>query len=119
MRHFGRIKYLSVLILFCLLLGSFQKYPTDGMYEADIFFENGVVYTVDKNNTIAQSLAVKDGIIVFVGAVKDGKKYKDAAKEIVDLKGGMLLPGFIDGHIHPITPDFFDFTRDRWSCRLA
>jgi len=109
MRHFGRIKYLSGLILFCLLLGSCQKCPMDGMYEADIFFENGVVYTVDKDNTIAQSLAVKKGIIVFVGTARDGKKYKAAAKEIVDLKGGMLLPGFIDGHIHPITPDFFDF----------
>ena len=75
----------------------------------DLFFENGIIYTADENNSIIQSLAVKDGIIVFAGSEKEGKTHKKNAAEIIDLKGGMLLPGFIDGHIHTITPAFFDF----------
>jgi len=75
----------------------------------DLFFENGVIYTADKNNSIVESLAVKDGIIVFVGSAEEGKLYKAIAQKVIDLNGGMLLPGFIDGHIHTITPEFFDF----------
>ena len=82
---------------------------SNSSFKADLFFENGAIYSVDENDTIAEVLAVKDGKIVFVGSAEEGKSYKESAKEIVDLQGGMLLPGFIDGHIHTISPDFFDF----------
>ncbi len=75
-----------------------------------IYFENGTIYTVDDQDTIAEALAIEDGVIVFVGAAEDGKTYREAAEEVVDLKGGMLLPGFIDAHIHSVMPEFFDFT---------
>ena len=82
--------------------------PTSSL-KADLFFENGVIYTVDEEDTIAQALAVKDGKIVFVGSAQEGTSYRENAAEVVDLRGGMLLPGFIDGHIHTVTPEFFDF----------
>lgn len=75
----------------------------------DTYFENGTVYTVDAQDSVAQALAVKDGKIIFVGSAVDGAPYKAAAKEVVDLNGGMLLPGFIDGHIHTATMEFFNF----------
>jgi len=82
-----------------------------GRYKkVDLYFENGTVYTANNENTVAQCLAVKDGKILFVGSNDEGASYRKIAKEIIDLKGGMLLPGFIDGHIHTITPAFFDFT---------
>lgn len=74
-----------------------------------VYFENGVVYTSTEEDTIAEALAMEDGKIVFVGSAKDGESYKEKAKEVVDLDGGMLMPGFIDGHIHTVTPNFFDF----------
>lgn len=77
---------------------------------ADIYFENGIVYTVDDADTVTEALAVKDGKIVFVGSAADGQAYKDVAAEVVDLDGGMLLPGFIDSHIHIASPEFFDFS---------
>ena len=78
--------------------------------KADLFFENGIIYTADNNNTVVQTLAIKDGLIVFTGSAEAGKPYRETAQEIIDLNGGMLLPGFIDGHIHTVTPAFFDFT---------
>lgn len=77
---------------------------------ADTYFENGVIYTADDGQTIAEALAVKDGRIVFVGSAQDGAAYKAAAGEVVDLQGNMMMPGLIDGHIHSVTPDFFDFS---------
>jgi len=100
-------------LLFPVLLGAILTFfcctQKNSSHKADLFFENGVIYTADKNDEIVQTLAVKDSVIVFAGSAEEGKPYKEGAKEVIDLKGGMLLPGFIDGHIHTITPAFFDF----------
>ena len=39
--------------------------PPEGA--ADLIFTNGKVFTVDHNNTIAQAVAIKDGLIQAVG----------------------------------------------------
>jgi len=70
----------------------------------DLFFENGVIFTADSRDSIAEALAVKDGKIVFVGSAEDGATYKEAAREVIDLESKMLMPGLIDGHIHSVTP---------------
>ncbi|MDL2214296.1 amidohydrolase [Clostridia bacterium OttesenSCG-928-O13] len=76
----------------------------------DIYFENGVIYTADDKDSMAEALAIQDGEIVFVGSAADGVLYKEAAAEVVDLEGKMMMPGLIDGHIHSLSPDFFDFS---------
>ena len=73
----------------------------------DTYFENGIIYTADQNNTVVDALAVKYGRIVFVGSADDGAPYKEVAKEVIDLGGKMMTPGMIDGHIHSGSgPDF-------------
>jgi len=104
MRYYKILYYL----IFCTFFGC-DCHPPDSFTKVDLYFENGTIYTVDDDDLIVQALAVKDGIIVFVGSAMDGKNYKEAAKEVIDLNGGMLLPGFIDGHVHTVTPEFFDF----------
>lgn len=84
---------------------SMEKLPA-----IDLYFENGMVYTVDNKSTVAQALAVKDGKIVFVGSAEEGRPYKEAAAKIVDLGGKMLLPGFVDTHIHIASAELFDFS---------
>ena len=79
---------------------------------ADRLFENGVIYTVDANDTMAEALAVKDGKIVFVGSGKEGERYRGPKTKVIDLKGRLMLPGFFDTHIHsPGTAagELFDF----------
>lgn len=105
-------KWISAILVFCLLLcfGSASSLAAQETLQVDSYFENGSIYTVDASDTVAQALAVKDGKIVFVGSEQEGERYKASAKEVVDLAGGMLLPGMIDGHIHIVSPSFFDFT---------
>lgn len=100
----------ALLLALAVLLGAAPGLAQDMAVQADVYFENGIVYTVDANNSVAEALAVKDGVIVFVGTAAEGAAYRAAADEVVDLAGGMLLPGLIDGHIHIASPDFFDFT---------
>lgn len=69
--------------------------------KADIVIRNGVIYTVDERNPYAEALAIKGDKITFVGNECDLNEYTDANTNVIDLKGGMALPGFVDCHIHP------------------
>lgn len=52
-----------------------------------------------EENPYAEVLVEQDGIIVFVGNLKEAEKlFSNYTK--VDLKGATLLPGFIDPHSH-------------------
>lgn len=68
--------------------------------KADIIIKNGLVYTADGNGTTAEALAAKDGRIVYVGDESGLKDWTDDGARIIDMKGGMVLPGFIDSHQH-------------------
>ncbi len=67
--------------------------------EANMLLINGIIYTLDSNNTIAQAIATRENRIVAVGTSEDIiRAYK--SKDIIDLKGKTVLPGLIDGHAH-------------------
>jgi predicted amidohydrolase YtcJ len=85
------------ILVFALMAGSAEaKTPA-----ADTVFQNGYVYTVDANNSVAQALAVKDGRIVYVGDDAGAGAFTGRKTQVVDLKGRMVMPGLIDGHMHP------------------
>ncbi|MFM7274834.1 MAG: amidohydrolase, partial [Gammaproteobacteria bacterium] len=68
---------------------------------ADLVFAGGVVHTADARGTRAAALAVRDGKIVFVGEDAGARALAGKGTRVVELDGRMLLPGFIDGHVHP------------------
>lgn len=67
---------------------------------ADLLLYNGVIYTADESDTIVEAVAVKNGKVVFTGSSRDAIAEYGAAAELFDLEGKMVLPGFIDTHIH-------------------
>lgn len=70
------------------------------LMKADFVFINGEVVTVDQNNRIVESVAVKENKIIAVGSNKEVQKYITEGTSIIDLNGKSLLPGFIDAHLH-------------------
>jgi predicted amidohydrolase YtcJ len=60
------------------------------------------VYTVDAARTWATAVAVRQGRIVYVGTDSLPAGLVGPGTEVVDLAGRMLLPGFQDGHVHPL-----------------
>ena len=68
---------------------------------ADTVYRNGYVYTVDANDSVRQALAVRAGRIVYVGDDAGVQPLTGKATKVVDLKGRMLMPGLVDGHMHP------------------
>jgi imidazolonepropionase len=54
------------------------------------------------------AIAVRDGRIVATGS-SDGLQQRFVAREVVDLRGLVVFPGFVDSHTHPV----FAKTRER------
>jgi len=69
---------------------------------ADPVFRNGLVYTVDATNTVSQALAVSKGKIIAVGSNEAVAALIGKATKVIDLGGKVLMPGLIDGHMHPM-----------------
>ena len=68
---------------------------------ADLIFRHGYVYTVDAHDNVAQAIAVTAGKIVYVGDDAGVQAFAGRKTKTVDLAGRMLMPGLIDGHMHP------------------
>ena len=67
---------------------------------ADRIFINASIYTLNPANETANSIAVKNGRILFVGDEEKSYEYSNEKTEIIDLKGATLIPGLADAHAH-------------------
>ena len=64
-------------------------------------YYNGIILTLDKNETIEEAIYIKNGVIVKIGKSSDLlKKFDNNSIEKIDLQGMVILPGFIDIHSH-------------------
>lgn len=70
------------------------------MMVADYIFYNGEVITVDSNNSIVNSVAVKGKYVLKVGDYDSLQHLIGEKTKLIDLKGRSLLPGFNDAHLH-------------------
>ena len=69
--------------------------------EGETLFVNGVVWTADWKQPRAEAVLVRGERIHFVGARAEATALAGDDVAVMDLKGGMLLPGFVESHIHP------------------
>ena len=74
--------------------------------DADFVFRNGPIYTVAGPTPWAEALAVKGNEIVYVGDEADAMALVGPGTRVVDLDGRLLMPGFVEGHIHPFLGAF-------------
>jgi predicted amidohydrolase YtcJ len=77
-------------------------HTTAAVAPADLAYRNGYVYTVDVKDSVQQALAVLNGRIVYVGDDAGIGTYIGKHTRVVDLHGRMLMPGLVDGHMHPM-----------------
>ena len=74
----------------------------EGFEPADVVLRGGKVVTMDGQRRIAQAVAVRDGRIAFVGSDADAAKRIGADTKVIELDGRMLMPGFVDAHLHAL-----------------
>lgn len=69
---------------------------------ADKIIINVSVHTVDDENLWAEAVAIKDKKLIYVGDAQGIDAFKGSETLVIDGKGGLLLPGFHDAHVHPL-----------------
>ena len=67
---------------------------------ADLVLTNGKIVTVDDGVPEAQAIAIVGDRIAAIGSSADIKRHTGPKTQVIDLKGQLVIPGFIEGHGH-------------------
>ncbi|MCI0637939.1 MAG: amidohydrolase [Gemmataceae bacterium] len=67
---------------------------------ADLVLRGGKIVTMDDRQPVAQALAARGQKIVAVGANDEIAKLVGDKTNVIDLKGQLAIPGFIESHGH-------------------
>jgi predicted amidohydrolase YtcJ len=79
--------------------------------EAQLYF-GGEIRTLEESAPSVGAVAVRDGRILAVGEEHHCRAALGADYAEIDLQGRVLLPGFIDTHLHPIMMAYFEMNAD-------
>ena len=75
-------------------------------HSAETLFVRGSVWTADAEQPFAEAVLVRDGRIAHVGETDGAVEAAGEGARLIDLKGRMLLPGFVESHTHPAMAGF-------------
>ncbi|MDP6401665.1 MAG: amidohydrolase [Candidatus Marinimicrobia bacterium] len=67
---------------------------------ADLVLRNGRIVTMDDQWPQVSALAVKGDRITAIGSDGEMRRYTGEKTKVIDLKGMLAIPGFIEGHGH-------------------
>ena len=79
----------------------------------EIILFNASIATQNPMKPLAQAVAVGQGQILAVGSNEDVLPLAVAGTEKIDLDGRLVVPGFIDTHIH-----FYEWALNRQGVKL-
>jgi predicted amidohydrolase YtcJ len=95
--------HMTRYLIFLLLVVSFFSAACFAQATfADRVFRNGKVFTAETDHSIAQAVAIREGRIVYVGSNDGVAPFIGPSTKVTDLQGRFLMPGLIDGHMHPL-----------------
>jgi hypothetical protein len=64
----------------------------------DVVFVNGKIHTMDDKSRVVSSVSIRDGRFAEVGHGSRSRHGSDT--QVIDLRGGTVVPGIIDNHNH-------------------
>jgi predicted amidohydrolase YtcJ len=91
----GILAFAAFLLVASLALARSAKVPP-----ADMLVVHGKVYTVNAKQPWVQAVAIRAGKIVAVGEDAEIEKLRQPGAKVIDARGQLVLPGFVDCHIH-------------------
>jgi predicted amidohydrolase YtcJ len=66
----------------------------------DIIFYNGRINTFDDAGTICTAVCTTNGLVSATGSDDEMRRFKRPNTEMIDLKGAVVFPGFMEAHNH-------------------
>jgi predicted amidohydrolase YtcJ len=94
------MRILSLALVICLCFTFCNRHPV-----ADKIYVNTKIWTGDSANPQASAIAIRDSLILYVG--NDYQSYAGSHTAFIDLHGSMMVPGFIDNHVHFLDGGYF------------
>ena len=95
MKTFAILLYLGTVGLAAMVSGCATNEPA-----ADLIVTGGRIYTMNPSQPQVQALAVRGDKIVFAGTREGALARKGDNTRMLDLDGGIAIPGLIDAHAH-------------------
>ncbi len=68
-----------------------------------MILHGGQIYTMETPGSTVSALAIKGERIIYTGSDEGVMVYKTDKTEVIDLEGRLVLPGFTDAHVHPLS----------------
>jgi len=108
------MKHMTLILLSILISLSSCKKDDDGIEPSqnnEQLYKNGQIYTVNTSQEWAETMLVRDGIIVAIGNEAEVENQASENAQIIDLNNKMVMPGIHDVHLHPLeaASDNFQF----------
>ena len=95
---FIRKEFLILITIFTVIFTLFSCRGSVG--SADLVLRNGRIISLDNGWPQVSALAVKGDRISAIGSDRDMLRYTGMETQVIDLKGMLTIPGFIEGHGH-------------------
>lgn len=90
------MRFLSSLLVVIVLFSA----CSEKRKPADLIISGGTIYTVDEKQPKVEAVAVTGDRIVYAGTLKGAEEFKGEKTQMLDLKGKVMTPGWIEGHGH-------------------
>lgn len=98
----GFERRLGVLLAFAFTVPAWAQTPGP----ADTIITHGKIYTLDAKHPWAQAVAITDGKIAAAGDETQIDNLRGPRTKVIDAAGRLVLPGFVDCHIHFLDGSF-------------
>jgi predicted amidohydrolase YtcJ len=90
----------ATIVALALLLVACGDEAKPDREPADSVYLGGSVYVGDAARSMAEGVAIRDGLVVAVGDSDSVRAWAGPHTQVVDLAGRMMMPGLQDAHIH-------------------
>jgi predicted amidohydrolase YtcJ len=97
------VSFLALVVLLSLGMPATniaQNAQGEKLHPADTILVHGKVYTENATQPWAQAVAIRGEKIVAVGDDAEIEKLRGPVTNVIDAGGKLVLPGFVDCHIH-------------------
>jgi len=81
---------------------------------ADLLLTGAEVHALTDPDRTAEAVAIRDGEIVRVGSEYEVRFLDGVETKVIELDGGVVLPGFIDAHTHVQLLGQYELHADLW-----
>ncbi len=100
------LRFAMQTLLLWLCAASMLPAQGPAVAPADVIVVHGRVYTENPKRPWAQAVAIRGAKIVAVGDDSEIEKMRGTGTKVIDADGKLVLPGFVDCHIHFLDGSF-------------